>query len=162
MKFKSKCTCLLRSIFSTVNMLMFQCSSILLVTCLLSYTQASKCTGTENGRLWLSREGSTERAGRGHEKAHRFVGTTRGHQWSWEEIRFKLSLTYWPLYVLTTPWLYWSWSPHFSCLQKAQLFTCTRRFTIDGSELQMEPHLLQRVRMHWLYRTVFLDVRFWS
>jgi hypothetical protein len=79
MKFKSKCTCLL-SPFLTVNILMFQCCSILSVTCLLSYTQATKCTGTENGRLWVSREGSTERVGGGHEKAHRFVGITRGHQ----------------------------------------------------------------------------------
>jgi hypothetical protein len=43
-------------------------------------TQATKCTGAENGRLWLSREGSTERTGGGHEEAHRFVGATRGHQ----------------------------------------------------------------------------------
>ena len=143
MKFKSKCTCLLRSIFSTVNMLMFQCSSILLVTCLLSYTQASKCTGTENGRLWLSREGSTERAGRGHEKAHRFVGTTRGHQWSWEEIRFKLSLTYWPL----------CWrrpdctevGPHIFlvCKKLSYVLVCS------GLQLmvQMEATLLQRVKI---------------
>lgn len=61
-----------------------------------SYAQAATCAVTENGRLWLPREGSTECAGRGHEEAHRPIGTTGGHQWSWEEVRCKLSL--WPLF----------------------------------------------------------------